>query len=157
MERVISTKNFKCYTLLKKILFDLELYNKEYWWLISDIEAYPNKEEYQNLICEEDYILIKTSDLLKILEEDDFQWVWAVFSVISTKYTEEEILKYDLPHLQCIDEGEYNPYKDTPKLQHPLSEFELYAEDSTSMFLISNDKKLLNRFKTVYPNYTKEY
>ena len=157
MERVISTKDFKYYTKLKKILFDLELTNKEYWWLISDIEAYPRKEEHQNFIYKEDYILIKTSDLLKILEEDDFQWVWAVFSVIPVDYTEEEILKYDLPQLQDIDEGAYNPYIDIPKLQHPLAEFELYAEDSSSMFLISNDKELLSRFKKAYPNYTKKY
>lgn len=79
MERVISTKDFKCYTKLKRIIFDLELADKEYWWLISEIEAYPEKEKYQELIYNEDYLLIKTSDLMKMLEDDDFQWVWAVF------------------------------------------------------------------------------
>ena len=153
MERVISKNDFKYYTMLKKILVDLELTSKEYWWLISDIEAYPRKEEHQKLIYKDDYLLIKTSDLNKILDEDDFQWVWAVFSVIPLKYTREEILKYDLPQLQCVD-GAYNPYTDKPKLQHPLAEFELYAEDSSSMFLITDDEKLLSRFKTVYPNYS---
>ena len=157
MERVISIKDFKYYTMLKKVLFDLELVDKEYWWLISDIEAYPKKEAHRNFLYKEDYILIKTSDLLKILEEDDFQWVWAVFSVISVNYTKEEILKYDLPQLQHIDEGGYNPYADTPKLQHPLAEFELYAEDSSSMFLISNNEELLSRFKKVFPNYVNKY
>ena len=101
--------------------------------------------------------MITTADLLKMLEEDDFQWVWAIFSVIPSKYTEEEILNYELPHLQYIDEGEYNPYIDTPKLQHPLAEFELYAEDSSSMFLISDDEELLNKFKSAYPNFTNNY
>lgn len=157
MERVISKKDFRYYTMLKKILFDLGLANKEYWWLISDIEAYPSKEKYQEFIYKEDYLLITTADLLKMLEEDDFQWVWAIFSVIPSKYTEEEILNYELPHLRYIDEGEYNPYIDTPKLQHPLAEFELYAEDSSSMFLISNDEELLNKFKRAYPNFTNNY
>ena len=157
MERVISINDFKYYTMLKKVLVDLELVDKEYWWLISDIEAYPKKEAIRNFLYKEDYILIKTSDLLKILEEDDFQWVWAVFSVISVNYTKEEILKYDLPQLQNIDEGGYNPYTDTPKLQHPLAEFELYAEDSSSMFLISNNEELLSRFKKVFPNYVNNY
>ena len=157
MERVISNKDFRCYTMLKKILFDLGLANKEYWWLISDIEAYPSKEKYREYIYKEDYLLITTADLLKMLEEDNFQWVWAIFSVIPSKYTEEEILNYELPHLQYIDEGEYNPYIDTPKLQHPLAEFELYAEDSSSMFLISDDEELLNKFKTAYPNFTSNY
>ena len=87
---------------------------------------------------------------MKMLEEDDFQWIWAIFSVIPFGYTEEEILKHKLPPLQDIEAGEYNPYTDTPKLQHPLAEFELYAEDSSSMFLISDNEELLNRFKKSY-------
>lgn len=157
MKRLISTKDFDYYTKLKNILLDLELANKEYWWLISDIEAYPSKEEYQDFIYKEDYVLIKTSALLEILKEDDFQWIWAVFSVIPVDYTEEEILSYDLPRLQYIDEGDYDPYIDTPKLQHPLAEFELYAVDSSSMFLISDDEELLNKFKKTYPKYTEKY
>ena len=157
MKRLISTGDFEYYTKLKKILFDLDLANQEYWWLISDIEAYPSESEYRDLIYKEDHVLIKTSDLLKMLEEDDFQWIWAVFSVIDTKYTEEEILKYALPSLQIIEEGAYNPYSDAPRLQHPLAEFELYAEDSSSMFLISDDETLLERFKRAYPDCKENY
>ena len=157
MKRVISTNDFKCYTMLKRILFDLELEKKEYWWLISDIEAYPSKEKHQKLINQGSYVLIKTSALLKMLEEDDFQWVWAVFSAIPIDYTEEEILQYALPHLQSIEDGDYHPYSDIPKLQHPLAEFELYAEDSSSMFLISDDEALLNRFKKAYPHFKEDY
>lgn len=153
MERVISTKDFKCYTKLKRIIFDLELADKEYWWLISEIEAYPEKEKYQELIYNEDYLLIKTSDLMKMLEDDDFQWVWAVFSVIPFTYTKDEILNHKLPHLQYIEDGEYNPYIDIPKLQHPLAEFELYAEDSSSMFLISDNEERLSLFKKSYPQF----
>ena len=134
-------------------MFDLGLSDKEYWWLISEIEAYPNKEKYIKIISNVEYLLINTSDLMKILEDDDFQWVWAVFSVIPLKYNKEEILKYKFPHLQYIEEGEYNPYTDTPILQHPLAEFELYVADSSSMFLISDNEDLLNRFKKSYTNY----
>ena len=157
MERVISRKAFTCYTKLKKILSDLELENKEYWWLISDIVAYPTKKEYDEMLYKDDYLLITTSELVKMVNDEDFQWIWAVFSVIPIKYSKEEILKYDLPYLQFFDEGQYNPYTDTPKLQHPLAEFELYAEDSSSMFLISDDVELLNKFKQAYPNYTEKY
>ena len=157
MERVISTKDFQYYTMLKKILFDLDLANKEYWWLICDFEVHPSKKEIEDFLYKEDYALIKTSDLLKMLEEDDFQWIWAVFSVIPINYTEEEILNYELPHLQIIEDGEFNPYIDAPKLQHPLAEFELYAEDSSSMFLIADNEELLNKFKKSYPNYTEAY
>lgn len=157
MERVISRGDFKYYTRLKKIIFDLDLANKEYWWLISDIEAHPKKIDIEDFIYENDYVLIKTSELLKMLEEEDFQWIWAVFSVIPIDYTEEEILAYDLPQLQNIDKGEYNPFIDAPRLQHPLAEFELYAEDSSSMFMISNNETLLDKFKKAYPNFSNKY
>ncbi len=157
MERVISRTDFTYYTKLKKILSDLELENKEYWWLVSDIEAYPTKKEYDEMLYKDDYLLITTSELVKMVNDEDFQWIWAVFSVIPIKYSKEEILKYDLPYLQFFREGQYNPYTDTPKLQHPLAEFELYAEDSSSMFLISDDVELLNKFKQAYPNYTEKY
>ena len=151
MEKVISTKDFEYYTMLRKIVFDLELADKEYWWLICDIEACPRKKEYEEFIYHEDYLLVKTSDLMKILEDEDFQWIWAVFSVIPFHYTKEEILNYKLPHFRWVKEGDYNPYTDTPQLQHPLAEFELYAEDSSSMFLIADNEDLLNRFKKSYP------
>lgn len=157
MKRVISENDFEYYTMLKKIIFDLGLANKEYWWLISDIEAYPRKEEYYDFIHKKDYVLIKTSDLLKMLEEDDFQWIWAVFSIIPLHYTEEEILNYELPYIQFIDEGAYSPYIDSPKLQHPLAEFELYAEDSSSMFLIADNEELISRFKKAYPKFKENY
>lgn len=157
MERVISKKDFKYYTMLRKIIVDLELENKEYWWLISNIEAYPNKENIKKTIYNEDYLLIKTTDLMKMLNEDDFQWIWAVFSVIPFKCDKEKILEYKLPHLLYIEEGEYNPFTDMPILQHPLAVFEIYAVDSSYMFLISDNKDLLNRFKKMYPKYSANF
>ena len=157
MERLFSKNDFEYYTMLKKILFDLELVNKEYWWLISDFEAYPRKKENQDMLYQDACFLISTSGLLEMLEEDDFQWVWAVFSVIPYNYTKEEILKYELPYIRNIEKGQYDPYTDEPKLQHPLAKFELYAEDSSSMFLISEDKDLLNLFKKAYPKAQEKY
>ena len=92
-----------------------------------------------------------------MLNDDDFQWVWAVFSAIPLKYTEREILEYDQPHLEFFEKGEYNPYYDEPKLQHPLAEFELYAVDSSEMFIVSNDDELINRFKKCYPLYKNSF
>ena len=156
MERVISTEDFEHYTYLKQILSDLDLTDKEFWWLISDLEAYPQKKEYEELLYRDSYLLIKNSEFVQMLNENDFQWVWGVFSAIPSKYSKEEILEYDLPRLQIIDEGNYNPYSDEPRLQHPLAEFELYAVDSTDMFVIASGD-LINRFKKSYPKYKSKY
>lgn len=57
MRRLYSIHDFKFYTHLKQILCDLELANKQYLWLISDIEAYPRTQEYQELIDNNEYHL----------------------------------------------------------------------------------------------------
>ena len=157
MEKLISRYDLKYYTMLKDVLYNLELNNKDYMWLISDIEAYPNKQEYEELINQKDYLLLTTKQLIKMLEDDDFQWIWAVFSAIPSKYKEEDILKHDLPYCYSYFDQEYNPFVDEPKLQHPLAEFELYAVDSTYMFIVTDNNELIKKFKRSYPLFISKF
>lgn len=151
MKRVYSIRDFKSYTILKQVLRDLELVDKNYLWLISDIEAYPRKEKYESMV-QGDYLLMSTTELVDMLEEDDFQWVWAVFSAIPSIYKREDILKFDLPYVQELND-DYNPHVYEPKIQHPYAEFEIYAVDSSYMFMISDNEELIERFKKSYPLY----
>ncbi|MBO7196357.1 MAG: hypothetical protein J6V80_03390 [Clostridia bacterium] len=153
MKRIYSEKDFKGYTCMSRVLSDLKLDIKDYWWLICDIEAYPIKKQYQDLIGDNYYLLLSTSELVNMLKDDDFQWVWAVFSAIPSTYEKEDILKFNLPYLEYFDEGQYNPYVDEPRIQHPYAELEIYAADSSYMFLISDDEELVDRFKKCYPRY----
>lgn len=155
MLRVFSKHEFEYYTMLKQILIDLDLINKNYMWLISDIEAYPTKDKYKELV-ENDYLLMNTSELVKMLEEDDFQWIWAVFSAIPSTYKKEDILKFDLPYIRDTDVEKYDPHNDAPRLQHPYAEFEIYAVDSSYIFMISDNEDMINRFKESYPLYSEE-
>lgn len=156
MKRLYSIKDFKWYTLFKQVLYDLELHDKNYLWLISDIEAYPTKEKYQELLWNNEYLLLTTGELVNMLEEDDFQWIWAVFSAIPNMYEKEDILKFDLPYIENIEEGQYNPHMDEPKLQHPYADFEIYAVDSSYMFIITDDSEIISKFKKKYPRCTEE-
>lgn len=155
MKRIYSIRDFKYYTMLKQILRDLELVDKDYLWLISDIEAYPRKEKYEDLVQEE-YLLMCTRELVEMLEDDDFQWIWAVFSAIPPKYSKEDILQFDLPYIKDVDDKEHNPHEGVPEIQHPYAEFEIYAVDSSYMFLISDNEDLICRFKKCYPLYSEE-
>lgn len=156
MKRIYSKKDFKYYTNMGRVLSDLELDSKDFWWLISDIEAYPRKKESQELVGDNSYLILSTSELVNMLKNDDFQWVWAIFSAIPSTYEKKDILKFDLPYLEYFEEGQYNPYEDEPKIQHPYAEFEIYAVDSSYMFLISDNEKLIDRFKRCYPRYIEE-
>lgn len=156
MKRLYSKEDFEWYTHFKQVLYDLELHDKKYIWLINDIEACPRKKEYQTLIDNNTYLLLRTNELVKMLEDDDFQWIWAVFSAIPDKYEKEDILKFDLPYVEHIEEGKYNPHMDKPKLQHPYADFEIYAVDSSYMFMISDNKDMICKFQKSYPRYIEE-
>ena len=156
MKRIYSKKDFRSYTSMGKILSDLDLDNKDYLWLINDIEAFPHKQEYQELINNNSYLLLNTSELINMLKEDDFQWVWAVFSAIPSSYKRDDILKYDIPYCQYFDEGQYNPYVDKPIIQHPYAELEIYAADSSYMFMITENDELISKFKKCYPKFIEE-
>ena len=151
MKRLYCEKEFKYYTFLRQILLDLDLVDKDYLWLISDIEAYPKKREIRELLNSNPYLLFDTKELVDLLEEDDFQWVWAVFSAIPTHYKKEDILKFNLPHVENFESGKYNLHIDRPKLQHPYAEFEFYAVDSSYLFMISDNEELISKFKKSYP------
>ena len=153
MRRLYSKKDLKWYTLMLNVLINLELTDKDYMWLISDIEAYPTNEKYANLINSKDYLLLKTDELVQMLKEEDFQWIWAVFSAIPSKYTKEEILSFELPYVYSCSKDDYQPYRDEPKIQHPYAEFEIYSFDSSYMFIISNNEEILEKFKKSYPLY----
>ena len=150
MKRIMSKKDLPSYTLMKQVLVNLDLNNKDYIWLISDIEAYPSNNELEKEINEKGYLILSTKELMSILDEEDFQWIWAVFSAIPSKYTKEEILEKGLPYIQPND-PKYNPFEDEPKVQHPFAEFEICAWDSSGMFLVSDNEQLLNKFEKEYP------
>ena len=70
MKRLYSKKDLKWYTLMLNVLNNLELTDKDYMWLISDIEAYPINEKYAHLINDKDYILLTTDELVKMLNDE---------------------------------------------------------------------------------------
>ena len=75
MRRLYSIHDFEYYTCLKQILYDLELADKQYLWLISDFEACPRKEKYQEIVYNNEYLLMNTNELINMLEDEDFQWI----------------------------------------------------------------------------------
>ena len=150
MKRLQSRKDCMQYTLIKELFINLGLQKSDYNWLITDIEAYPQSQEFNNIINDKEYVVLSTNELMNILNIEDFQWIWAVFSAIPSHYTIEEILKYELPCIQPLDE-EYNHFGEEPKIQHPLAEIEIGAWDSSGMSIVTNDNEVLEKFKVHYP------
>lgn len=155
MKRYISDSEEKYYTHMLKVLNSIGGRNLDYNWLITDIEAYPQDDgELDKLISENDYLFLSTDELIGMLEKNDFQWIWGVFSAIPKEYTKEEVLKYELP----FADGNYDIYKeDIFVIQHPLADIEIVAEDSSSVFIVANDDEIADKFKEIYINAKENY
>lgn len=155
MKRYISEKEEKYYTHMLKVLNSIGGRNLGYNWLITDIEAYPQDDgELDKLIRENDYLFLSNDELISMLEKNDFQWIWGVFSAIPNKYTKEEALKYELP----FADGNYDIYKeDLFVIQHPLADIEIVAFDSSCVQIVAKDEEIANKFKDLYKNVKVNY
>lgn len=119
-------------TNMYKLIQEFKIKDLNYKWLITDIET--NQDELFN----KEYIIIKHQDLISFLENNkDIQWIWAVFSLIPSKYNDDEILKYHLPYI--IENENINH-----TIQHPLAELEIDCIDSTYVKIIFKDNNLIN-------------
>lgn len=129
--------------------------NLKYKWLISDFVAYPPYGGgYDKLLQNNAYLILSNKDLMHMLTQCDFQWIWAVFSAIPENISDEEILQYKLP----IADDNVEIYKDnTAIIQHPLADIEIVAEDSSSVFIVSKDAQVAEKFKRLFPKCKTNY
>lgn len=147
MKRYCSTADRTYYTHMREILLALDGETLAHKWLISDYEACPwVNEKLEHLLEENSFLLLPAKELLDMLAEEDFQWIWAVFSAIPNSFSDEEILKYPLPTIRD-NEAPFN----SPIIQHPLAELEIVAWDSTGVWIVSKQEGLAEKFRVLFP------
>lgn len=149
LKRYISVYDRKSYTHMLEIILAIGGNDLKYKWLITDITAYPQDNgQYDNLLENNNYLILSNKDLIKMLSEYDFQWIWAVFSAIPENISDDVILKYKLPYA----DGNTEIYKDNVAIiQHPLADIEIVAEDSTSVFIVSKENHIADKFRNLFP------
>jgi hypothetical protein len=147
MKGAILEKGEKYYTFLSKIFSAIDNAQKNYNWLITDCECYPQSVEIDELLSKE-YCWLSGEKLSKIVETEDFQWIWAVLSGFNKDITLEEVLKSELPF---VVENGARFWRNPISLQHPLASIEIVPCDSTRVFLISNDDEIIERFRSAFP------
>ncbi len=141
MLQLISNSDEEYYAHLYKLIDSIANINPNYNWLITDFEAYPQTKRYQTLILKNKYLILSTEKLIEMLKQDNFQWIWGIFSAIPNRFSEKEILDYVLPSL----EGKNQSF-----IKHPLAELEIGVVDSSSLYIISNNE-YIEVFKRLYP------
>ncbi len=119
------------HTYLKKIFNLINNEQLNYNWLITDCECYPLNNELHDMFSKR-YLWLSGERLTEIINKEDIQFIWGVFSGFSKDINLEDILKEKLP----IAEG-YTGFGKNNKPQHRLSSIEIIAWDSSYTSFIS--------------------
>lgn len=145
MKGAILYKGKIGHTNLGRIFNAINNEQLKYNWLVTCCECYFTDNEVNNFL-EQDYVWISGEDLTKIIEKEDAQFVWGIFSAFSKGVTLAEVLKHELPNSE-------NPsyMQNHVPIQHPLAEIEIGAFDSTFTTLICRDDRLTNMFLAYFP------
>lgn len=133
------------YTLMRRIFNAINQVQRNYNWLITDVNAYPNDPIFEKLVNEE-YMWMTGDELTKMVEKEDFQWIWAVFSGFSPDINKEAIFEYKLPNVQ----ENYDVWKNQPRIQHPLANIEILACDSSYVTIVSKHDSIVNDFMNFF-------
>lgn len=148
MKGALLEKGEEYYTYLRKIFIEMDNFQKNYNWLISDCEACPKRLGHVIRIHQSgEYAWISGEELTNIIKRDDFQWIWAVLSGFEKHVTLDEVKKYALPYA----DGYRGFWEENISIQHPLATIELVAWDSSCTLFISNDDDLVKKFRSVFP------
>jgi len=143
---IILDKSEQYFTFLGGIFKAIQNKQEEYNWLITDYECYPQSEKCSELFNGKD-IWISGSELTKMIETEDFQWIWGVFSGFPKGVPKDNVMEFDIPKAE-----EHEDFWKVPvSIQHPLADIEIVAWDSSLTLFISKDDELIKLFCEEFP------
>ena len=142
----ILEKGEPYYTYLRKVFDAIENVQTQYNWLITNFEGCPRSPSIDALLSQE-YCWLSGHELTSIVDQEDFQWIWAVLSGFRQEIPLDEILKHPLP---CAD-GCGGFGKDPLSIQHPLAEIEIVPWDSSLTLIYSERRDIVESFRKQFP------
>lgn len=123
-----------------KLIFDaLEGRQREFNWLITDHETYPD-------IFNEEIILLSGDILTDIVTRNKIQFVWGILSAF------DKSVDIDMNNLSVIPtfDGEWKYGGENVHIQHPQAIAEIVCVDSSYTIFLSKDEDLSNKFLRYY-------
>lgn len=142
MKGVVIKKGVEYFTFLKRIFVSINDIQRNYNWLITGHECYPQNKKYIEILSGK-YCWITGDELTEMLESEDFQWIWGVFSAFPKDISKEEILKYELPK----SNGYGRLWRNPVGIQHPFAEIEIVAWDSSMTVFISKEDSIVDMLR----------
>lgn len=146
VKAVILKKGDKPFTLLKNLFLSINNIQKEFNWLITEFECYPRNQKYAEMLSGT-YCWMTGNELTAMVECEDFQWIWGVFSAFPINFQKEHILEYKFPKADGNTELWQNPIS----MQHPLAEIEIIAWDSSMTIIICKNDAIIECLKNNNP------
>lgn len=135
------------YILNLQNIFDvLNGFEKQYNWLISDYEC--NNYPSDKIPFNKDVVFMEGEKLSDIINDNEIQFIWGVFSGFDRDISESEIIKYPIP----FADGNKELWKETINTQNPLAKIEIVSWDSSLVLVISNDNEVVEKLKKNYSN-----
>ncbi len=132
------------YTHLDMIFEGIEL-DQEYNWLVCDYECpyYANEYLYNRM---NDYVFLTNDELFNYFVNNNTQFIWGAVIAFDKDIDIADILSYEIP-ISHIDMENKNIF-----FQHPLSEIEIVAQDSSFFYLMLKNEKYINNFISKFDN-----
>ena len=113
-----------------------------YNWLITDIDSDYSSDN----LTEKGYDFLSGEAFLELVENDEYKFVWGVFSAFSKDVKLDEILSKGIP----FADGYTGFWKSTVNLQNPLAITEMVLWDGMLAIIISHNEEVINRFLEFY-------
>ena len=82
-----------------------------------------------------------------MVNQEDFQWIWAVLSGFDKSVVLSDVLKHDLPYAEDHEGFWCKPVS----MQHPLAKIEIVPWDSSMTMIFSDDRSIIDSFRAAYP------
>ena len=131
-------------TDLRLVFKSIDNLQLNYNWLITDLECNYYPEE----LIGNDHFWLTGSELTKIVNRDDIQFIWGVFSGFLPDVEIDLSKPDDFPYADC-NPGFWVP---NPKIQHPEAQIEIVCWDSTLTLFLARDDYHSKKFMSYFSN-----
>jgi hypothetical protein len=147
MKGMILERNHQWFTNMQLVFKNLNGLHKNYNWLITNSDCYPQNEDYFKLFSSWNPVWMSGENLDKMIMSEEFQWVSGVLSAFEKDVPKEEVFKYDNPIWESADF-----WKNPISIQHPLAEIEIVPWDGMLLLFISKYDKYAQLFQDKFPD-----
>jgi len=134
------------FTNMKDVFALMNNKQKKYNWLITDYEC----NHYPSKIIQPDkkYLFIDGSSLTTVIEENDIQFIWGVFTGFKQEIELEEILHESLPY---ANENVALWNRDNVTIQNSLADIEIISWDSSLLLLLAKSNQMIDDLMKLSP------